>query len=215
MGTDPEPMVARLLQRYGTTFAREAGISLPRETPSGLFRLLCASMLWGSRISAQIGTRAARALFDHGWGTPRGMSRSSWSERTMVLNRAGYARYDESTSRRLGDMATSLLADYQGDLRRLRQRAGRRPDQLRTLLTQFTGVGPVSVDIFFREVQGLWSELYPFADQRALSAAQRLGLPAQAPALARLVAGARFPELLAALVRVDLAKDFASVTGQP
>ena len=39
------------------------------------------------------------------------------------------------------------------------------------------GVGDVGADIFLREVQVAWTEVAPFADERALGAARDLGLP--------------------------------------
>lgn len=72
-------------------------------------------------------------------------------------------------------------------------------------------MGDVSVDIFFREVQALWSELYPFADRRALKAAHHLGLAEDAKSLASLVERRDLSRLLAALVRVDPADDYAAL----
>jgi len=68
-----------------------------------------------------------------------------------VLNRAGYARYDESTSRMLGDTCALLLERYRGDLRKLREEAGHDPQRERALLKEFKGLGDVGVDIFSRE----------------------------------------------------------------
>ncbi|HEY6538676.1 MAG TPA: hypothetical protein VI138_06525 [Candidatus Dormibacteraeota bacterium] len=211
MAPDRDRVAAKLLQLHGRTFADELGISLDREAPSPLFRLLCASLLYGARISAGIATAAARALAEAGWTTAPRMAASSWTERTRVLNRSGYARYDESTSRRLGELADGLIARYRGDLRRLREEADRDPGRERQLLREFKGMGDVSVDIFFREVQALWSELYPFADRRALKAAHHLGLAEDAKSLASLVERRDLSRLLAALVRVDLADDYAAL----
>lgn len=44
----------------------------------------------------------------------------------------------------------------------------------------------ISTDIFFREVQVAWDELFPFADRRALEGAGKLGLPEDPEALADL-----------------------------
>ncbi len=63
------------------------------------------------------------------------------------------------------------------------------------------------MDIFFREVQDAWDELYPFADARAREAAVELGLPKTPGALARLVGRKDFTRLVAALVRSRLAHD--------
>jgi hypothetical protein len=155
--------------------------------------------------------QAARALADQGWTTAPKMAGATWEQRTRTLNEAGYARYDESTSRMLGDTAGMLVERYGGDLRRLREAARRDVGRERSLLKQCKGLGDVGVSIFFREVQLAWDELYPFADERALDAAGRLGLGSDAQALAKQVPKQEFPRLVAALVRVGLAKDIDGV----
>ena len=194
-----------LLELHGRTYAEELRIHVERDTPSALFQLLCAALLFSARISAALATRAARALFDRGWTTAQKLAAASWAERTRTLNRAGYARYDESTSRMLGDTSRLLLERYRGDLRRLREEAERDPRRERMLLKEFKGIGDVGADIFFREAQVAWAELCPFADRRALASARKLGLRAEPRALARLVERSDFARLVAALVRVQLA----------
>ncbi len=203
-------LAAAVLERHGEMYSAELGVDLARNTPSPLFRWLCASLLMSARISGAI-MRAATALADHGWTTAQKMAESTWRQRVTVLNRAGYARYDESTSRMLGDTAQLLLDQYGGDLRRLRDRAERRPDEERRLLKAFKGVGDVGVDIFFREVQIAWDELHPFADKRSLEAAERIGLPSSAEALAELVSRRDFPRLLAGLTRMAREKDLEAI----
>jgi endonuclease III len=196
-----------LLDRHGRTYAEELGINLARETPSALFKLLVAAILLSARIGAKQGTTAARALFAAGWTTPRKLADSAWEERVRVLNRNGYARYDERTATMLGQAAELLLERYGGDLRKLREEAGRDPVRERALLRQLKGLGNVGVDIFFREVQVAWEELYPFADERALAEARSLGLPGDPKALARGHDREAFARLVAALIRSSLAKD--------
>ena len=156
--------------------------------------------------------QAARALADQGWTTPQKMAAATWEQRTRALNEAGYARYDESTSRMLGDTAGMLVEPVR---RRSAQAARGRRKESRVasarLLKECKGLGDVGVSIFFREVQFAWDELYPFADKRALDAARRLGLASDAQALARQVPRNEFPRLVAALVRGGLAKDLEGV----
>jgi hypothetical protein len=102
-------------------------------------------------------------------------------------------------------MTEKLLADYRGDLRRLREEAGRDPKRERALIMAFKGIGEVGADIFFREMQTVWPEHFPFADKAALSAAKELGLPTDAEALAELVVKRDFPKLLCALMRAKRA----------
>ena len=128
-----------------------------------------------------------------------------------MLNRHGYARYDERTAAMLGDACELLLDRYRGDLCRLRAEAGQDPRQERRLLTEVKGLGEVGVDIFFREAQVAWEELFPFVDRRAAQAARRLGLDADPEALASDRNPKTFARLVAALVRTRLANDHDAV----
>jgi hypothetical protein len=157
-----------------------------------------------ARIRAAIAVEAAAALFEEGWRTARSMAEASWEARARTLNRAGYARYDERTSTMLGETSVLLQDRYNGDLRRLRKEAGRQPATERKLIKECKGIGDVGADIFFREVQLEWSELYPFADKRALRAAKQFGLPTDAESLAELTSRAESPRLVNALVRAGL-----------
>ncbi len=196
-----------LVDRHGRTYAEELRVNLARGTPSALFKLLVAAILFSARIGAKQGVRAAGALFEQGWTTAGKLAGSTWEERVRVLDRSGYARYDERTATMLGQASELLLERYGGDLRRLREEAGRDPNRERALLRQLKGLGNVGIDIFFREVQVAWDELYPFADERALGEARQLGLPGDAKALARGHDRQAFARLVAALVRSSLAKD--------
>jgi hypothetical protein len=132
------------------------------------------------------------------------MGESTWEERVKVLNENGYARYDERTARMLQDVADHVEGTYRGDLRRLREAAGHDPGEERKRLKAIKGLGDVGVDIFFREVQGVWQEIHPFADKLALRAAERHDLGKDAAGLARLVPREDFPRLVAALTRDEL-----------
>lgn len=200
-----------VLDLNGRTYGAELGADAGRNTPSALYRWLTASTLLSARIGHDIAMEAAKALSKKGWRSPRKMAEATWRQRTDTLNRAGYARYDESTSRMLGEGAELLLEKYGGDLRKLREMAGRDPQKERKLIKEFKGIGDTGADIFFREVQAAWEELYPFADKKALSAAKKLGLPQSAKGLAKLVSRKDFPRFLAALVRTDLAKQYDEV----
>lgn len=195
-----------LLEAHGTTYADEAGIDVEANTPGPLFRLVCMSLLLSARIRAAVAISATKALGDAGWCTAERLAASSWRERTDVLNHAGYARYDERTARMLGDTAELVLERWHGDLRELRDEAGREPSRERSLVQECSGIGPVGADIFCREAQVAWEELAPFADVRARGVAAQLGLPEEPTALRRLVVDtATFVQLVDALVRVGLA----------
>lgn len=206
---EPEParVVEVLLDRHGQTYADQAGIRLA-DQPAPLFRLLCLSLLLSARIGADIGVAASRALADAGWTTPEAMAGSTWEDRAATLNASGYARYDERTATMLGDTSALLLDRYAGDLRNLREEAQRSPSKEQRLLQEFSGIGPLGSAIFAREAQLVWDELIPYADDKALSVAERLGLGTDPDALYQHVGDAsRFTALVAALVRAGLGDD--------
>jgi len=201
-------IVAKLLAKHGRTFSQELGIKIETETPSALFRWLCAALLFSARIGNKIAGEAARAVVKSGWTTARKMAAATWEERTRVLNHAGYARYDEKTSRMLEATSKLLIDRYGGDLRRLRAAAERDPQRERALLMECKGIGEVGADIFLREMQTTWNEVWPFVDAVAQKSARKLGLPTRAHELTKLVPRRDFPLLVAALVRCHLAKDY-------
>jgi hypothetical protein len=98
---EAKQIVAALLAMHGRTYCDELAINIARNTPSVLFRWLCATLLFSARINASVAIAAARAITRRGWTSARKMAASTWEERTHVLNAAGYARYDESTSAKL------------------------------------------------------------------------------------------------------------------
>lgn len=204
MATPSKRAVARaVLERFPESPADALRIDVGRDTPAPLFQWLVASLLFSARISADLAQAAAQALFREGWRTPAKMAQTRCEDRVSVLNAAGYARYDESAARYLGETTTLLLERYGGDLRKLRAAASRDPVGERKRLKDFKGIGDVGVDIFFREAQLAWDELYPFADKKALKGAEALGLDVDAKALSRLAPDRRdFPRLLAGLARV-------------
>lgn len=199
-------IVETLMARHGRTYCQELGIALSNK-PSPLFRWLVASLLFSARIGAPQAVEAARALSKAGWRTPRKMAAATWEQRVRVLNRNGYARYDESTSRMLQDTSDLLVEKYGGDLRKLSKAADGDAKKAEALLEEFKGIGPLGAAIFLREAQGVWDEFHPYADPRAAQAGETLGLGKGAEALARHVSKADFPKLLTALVRADLAHE--------
>lgn len=202
---DAHSIAAALLKLHGRTFAEDLGIDATENEPAPLFCLLISALLFSTRISHQVALKSARILFGRDWKTADAMAASTWEQRVRALDEGGYVRYDERTSTMLGETAQMVIDLYHGDLRKLRAAAEEDPIEERKLLDQFKGVGEVAVNIFFREAQLAWPELFPFADRKALTSAKKLGLPADARKLASLVRGRRtFARLVAALVRVEL-----------
>jgi endonuclease III len=203
VATRHESVVDILLDRYGETYAKQAGIRLANK-PAPLFQLLVLAMLLSARISADVAVAAARELFAAGYRTPRAMRTASWQDRVDALGRGHYRRYDERTATMLGETADLLTDHWGGDLRRLHADAGDDPRKLRELLTDFKGIGPTGADIFLREVQSVWPGISPYFDDRAGEGAKKIGLPAGYNSLTRIAdSPAQAARLASALVQVS------------
>ena len=197
-----QSVVDDLLKEHGTTYAEAAGIRLA-DKPSPLFQLLVLTMLSSTRISADIAVAAARELFKAGWRTPQRMRHATWQQRVDALGRGGYRRYDESTSTKLEQLSDQVLDEYGGDLRRIRPSGPNAADELAEVIASFPRIGPTGAGIFCREVQDVWPEVGPYFDERALKAADRLGLPTDPQQLAALAPRGKVAALAAALVRAE------------
>jgi endonuclease III len=207
-------LVAALLDRFGRTYAEEAGIRLA-DRPAPLYQLLVLATLISARISAEIAVAAARELFAAGYRTPQAMAEASWQDRVDALGRGHYKRYDERTATMLGDGAALATERWHGDPRRLRDEAGGQTDRIAALLQEFPGIGPGGASIFLREVQAVWPSVAPYVDDRMRAGARQVGLPDDADDLARLAGpDQELARLAAALVRVTLSKTAADEVKQ-
>jgi endonuclease III len=204
-----DALTAALLDRFGQTYAQEAGIRLA-DKPSPLYELLVLATLLSARISADIAVAAARELFKAGYRTPQAMREASWQDRVDALGRGHYKRYDERTATMLGDGAALAIERWHGDLRRLRDEAGGEPGPIGSRLQEFPGIGPSGAAIFLREVQAVWPSVAPYLDDRVRQGARELGLPDSPETLAkRAGSDQELARLAAALVRVTLTKNAA------
>jgi endonuclease III len=202
MGKSDKAVFDVLLDRYGRTFAAEAGIKLS-DQPKPLYQLLVLATLLSARISADVAVAAAKELFKAGYTTPRAMHEANWQDRVDALGRGHYRRYDERTATMLGNGAEMLLDRWKGDLRRLREEAKGQDRKIASLLMEFPGIGPTGADIFLREVQAVWPQVAPHLDKRVLEGADRLGLPRQPGRLAQLArSDDELARLSAALIRI-------------
>ena len=201
----PKQVVQRLLEVAGTTYAAEARIKLG-DKPMPLFQLLVLCMLASKPIDASIAMSAARELFKAGLRTPKAVLAADRQTMIDAFGRAHYVRYDESSATRLVDIAERVRDEYSGDLRRLADGTRHDVATAKRKLKQFKGIGDTGADIYLREVQDVWSWVRPYFDDRAVEAAERLGLPTERAKLGALAPGAN-ARLAAALVRASLDDD--------
>lgn len=201
----------RLVAAVGGRYSSEAGIDVDRGD-SQIERWFVAATLFGTRISAAIAQRTFRVLDGAGLRRIADSSDFSWDELVALLDEGGYARYDFRTATRLHSLADAVNEQYGGAVAEIGRRHLDYAD-LSTALDDLPGWGPVTVEVFLRELRGVWDGARPPLDPRAARAAHHLGLVTNADperALDELSAISRagsldLRDLECALVRLALA----------
>ena len=91
------------------------------------------------------------------------------------MREGGYVRYDESKSRKILSACRMLVERYGGRLSRLHAAAHGSRDLERRLM-DFYGVGPVTVNIFLRELRPYWRKADPAPLPFVRELARRMGI---------------------------------------
>jgi endonuclease III len=156
--------------RQMKSYSQELGLDLKR--PEDRQEWFLASVLFAKRISWSIALRTFKRFQEEKLTTPQAILEAGWGRLVQVLDSGGYVRYDFSTASTLLDISRALLQRY-GDLERIHARAKSAKD-LEELLMEFKGVGPVAVNIFLRELRGIWEKADPGPSRYAMEVADRL-----------------------------------------
>ena len=138
-------------------------------TPSGRFQWFFASILFGARISEKIAIRTFRAFQEEGIDNPEKILSTGWDGLVRILDAGGYVRYDFSTATKLIDIMSTLRERY-GSLEELYEQSSDTED-LESRLKEFKGIGPVTAEIFLREMRGVW-DINPEVSDKAQEVAE-------------------------------------------
>lgn len=179
-------------------YSEELGIDLMHGTDRRYFLWFLASALFGGHISETIAKHTYRAFVQHGLTTPQcifGAGRDFLIN--PVMREGGYVRYDGRKSDQILRDCRTLLDDYEGSLTRLHEAASD-PRDLEERVLAFHGVGPVTVNIFLRELRPFWTRADPVPLPVVRQMARRLHIDLGAYERKSL----RFARLEAGLVRL-------------
>lgn len=142
-------------------YSEELGISLRENSDREYFKWFLASLLFGGRISETIARNTFRAFERHRLLTPRIILAAGWDFLVNpVMREGGYVRYDGRKSTQVLRDCDRLVAEYRGSLARLHDAAENATD-LENRLLAFYGVGPVTINIFLRELRPYWKKADP------------------------------------------------------
>jgi hypothetical protein len=150
----------RALER-SPLYSEELGIDLAKRSDAAYFRWFLASLLFGARISETAAKNTYRSFVRHGLISPRKIVGAGWEILVSpVMREGGYVRYDGRKSTQVLRDCETLIADYGGSLNRLHN-AARDSRDLEDRLLAFYGVGPVTMNIFLRELRPFWAKADP------------------------------------------------------
>ncbi len=154
------------------SYSKELGLDLSKAEDR--FKWFLASVLFAKRISAETAKETYLYFEQEDLTSPDAILEAGWDRLVEVLDSGGYTRYDFSTATNLLGIAKTLKEKY-GDLERLHAESSS-PTDLERRLQEFKGVGPVGVNIFLRELRGIWEKAKPKPSPLAVATAQKIGL---------------------------------------
>jgi endonuclease III len=137
------------------------------------FKWFLASILFAKRISAETAKKTYRQFEREGLTTPEMILDAGWDHLVKVLDSGGYTRYDFSTATNLLEIMRGL--EEYGGLEEIHN-ISKTPGDLERNLQELKGVGPVCVNIFLRELRGIWGKADPEPSKKAIETGRRLGL---------------------------------------
>lgn len=162
--------------KRSSLYSEELGIDLASGSDDQYFRWFLASLLFGGRIGETIARRTYQSFCRHGLATPQGIIDAGWDFLVNpIMREGGYVRYDGRKSDQVLRDCRMLLDQYGGSLSRLHAAASDARD-LEDRLGVFYGVGPVTTNIFLRELRPFWSKADPLPLPLVVSTARRLGI---------------------------------------
>jgi endonuclease III len=153
-------------------YSDELGLNLTK--PEDRFKWFLASILFAKRISAETAKETYLYFEQEELTSLDAILQAGWNRLVKVLDSGGYTRYDFSTATNLLGIAKKLKEKY-GSLEKLNAESSS-PDDLENRLREFKGVGPIGVNIFLRELRGIWEKAKPTPSAIAVGTAQRIGL---------------------------------------
>lgn len=157
-------------------YSEDLGINLHKADDSELFKWFLASILYGARINETIARNTYRSFEKHQLLRPEKILKAGWDFLVNpVMREGGYVRYDEKTSTKMLKICEKLLNDYRGSLRRLHERSLDSSD-LEARLMEFYGIGPVTTNIFLRELRPFWKKSNPHPLPVVKELARRYGI---------------------------------------
>ena len=175
-GITQQALYTKLLRELGGGYAPALGINLASMESDEVFKWLLASVLFGARIGESIAMNTYKEFEKAGVLSPKAMLETGWQGLVDILDRGGYVRYDFKTATKLLEVMQTLKDKYECDLNRLHFFAKDERDLEKKLQSLGKGIGPVTANIFLRELRDIWEKAEPPFPETAFLTATNLEL---------------------------------------
>lgn len=179
-------MIKILLKKLGQEFSSSLNIKLSSvhgESVHGesvdseeVFKWFLASILFGARISETIVVNTYKQFEKEKVLSAEKILNTGWDGLVRILDDGGYVRYDFKTATKLLEIMATLKELYHGDLNKLHLEAKDSSDLETKLKNLGRGIGEVTVNIFLRELRGIWQKAEPLPSDLVILSARNLGL---------------------------------------
>jgi len=166
----------KLVKELDGAYSSALGINLASMESEEVFKWFLASVLFGARIGEGIAMNTYKEFEKANVLSPEAVLETGWQGLVDILDRGGYVRYDFKTAAKLLEVTRTVKEKYEGDLNRLHFFARDESDLEEKLQGLGKGIGPVTVNIFLRELRDIWDKVELPLSEPALVAARNLSL---------------------------------------
>ena len=155
--------IRQLVEACGEPYSKMISIDLGEGDPAYV-KWFLASFLYSKPIREESATKTYKLFESEGMTTAHSIVNAGWDRLVAILDKGGYTRYDYSTADRLLEIFGNLQKNYGGSLDRLYQGSKAEKDLEMKLEGLGTGIGPVTISVFLRDMRRVWPRVDPRAD---------------------------------------------------
>jgi endonuclease III len=169
-------LIRKLFDAVGGCYSKELNINLKERDDNEIFKWFIASLLFGARIGENIAKNTYFSFTHKNILFPKGFIQNSREDIVTILDEGGYARYDFKTATKLISASKNLINNYNGSLNNLYYQSKNEKDLEKKIKALAKGIGPVTTNIFLRELRDIWKKTKPPFSRFTIYGAQSLGI---------------------------------------
>lgn len=164
------------MENFGIRYSEVLGIDLESRREEEIFKWFLASILFGAPIKETAAIKTYKCLKKYNVLTAKRILETGWDGLVRILDEGSYTRYDFKTADKLLMVMQNLVERYNGKLTKIHEKASS-PHALEAELKNLgKGIGDVTVNIFLRELRGIWEKAKPNPTILVTLAARNLGI---------------------------------------